>query len=55
MVREIKSSELNKLLELYLHLHEQSIPETTEHLKNTWNTIINDANHHIIVKELDEK
>ena len=55
MVREIKSSELNKLLELYLNLHEQSIPEATEHLKNTWNTIINDTNHHIIVKEVDEK
>jgi len=24
MIREIKSSELNKLLELYLNLHEQS-------------------------------
>lgn len=55
MVREIKSSELNELLKLYLNLHEQSIPEITEHLKNTWNTIINDANHHIIVKKVDGK
>lgn len=55
MVREIRASELNELLELYLNLHEKSMPETTEHLKNTWNAIINDTNHHIIVKEVDGK
>ena len=55
MVREIYKSELNELLELYLHLHEDEIPEMTEHLKNTWDTIINDQNHHIIVKEIDGK
>ena len=27
----------------------------TEHLQNTWNTIINDDNHHIIVKGIDGK
>ena len=55
MVREIYKSELNELLELYLHLHESEIPDMTEHLKNTWDTIINDKNHHIIVKEIDGK
>ena len=49
MVREAKPNELSALLELYLDLHEDSIPEMTEHLKNTWNTIMNDENHHIIV------
>lgn len=53
MVREIKKNELNKLLELYLYLHEDSIPEMTEHLSQTWYTIINDENHHIIVNEID--
>ena len=52
MVREIRESELNKLLELYLFLHETSVPEMTEHLKNTWNIIMKDKNHHIIVKEI---
>ena len=52
MVREIRENELNKLLELYLSLHETSVPEMTEHLKNTWNTIMKDKNHHIIVKEI---
>ena len=27
----------------------------TEHLKRTWNTIMQDENHHIIVKETDGK
>jgi GNAT superfamily N-acetyltransferase len=55
MVREIKENELQELLELYLHLHEKDIPETNEHLKNTWNEIIQDKNHHIIVNEIDGK
>ena len=40
MVREIKENELNQLLELYLHLHETSLPEESEHLKQTWQTIM---------------
>ncbi|MBO5410043.1 MAG: GNAT family N-acetyltransferase [Clostridia bacterium] len=55
MVREIKSSELNELLELYLHLHEKSVPDMTEHLRCVWDTIIGDKNHHIIVNEIDGK
>ena len=31
MVREVYENELNKVLELYLHLHEEAIPEMTEH------------------------
>ena len=50
MVREIYENELGQLLELYLHLHEDSVPDFDEHLKNTWETIVNDPNHHIIVK-----
>ena len=34
-VREIKENELNELLQLYLFLHEEIVPEMTEHLKNT--------------------
>ncbi len=55
MVREVRKNELNELLKLYLFLHEKSVPEMTEHLKSTWNTILNDKNHHIIVKEIDGK
>jgi len=55
MVREIYSSELDKLLELYLHLHEEEVPEITEHINNIWDSIIKDKNHHIIVNEIDNK
>lgn len=55
MVREVKEDELKELLELYLHLHEKSIPEMSEHMDKTWETIIQDENHHIIVKVVDDK
>ena len=55
MVREINENELHELLELYTHLHEKDIPESTEHLKTTWMTIIQDKNHHIIVNEVGGK
>ena len=51
MVREIQENELNELLQLYRHLHEKSVPAMTEHLKSTWEAILKDKNHHIIVKE----
>ena len=55
MVREIYDTELDDLLKLYLDLHEDSVPEMTNHLKVTWDTIIKDDNHHIIVEEIDGK
>lgn len=55
MVREIFENELNQLLELYLHLHEDSVPAMSEHLRSTWKTIIQDKNHHIIVNIVDGK
>lgn len=55
MIREIKTNELNKLLELYTHLHELGVPEHSGHLDKTWNAICNDENHHIIVCEVDGK
>lgn len=55
MIREIAENELNELLMLYLYLHEDTIPKMTEHLKSTWDTIIQDKNYHIIVNEVDGK
>lgn len=55
MIREIKENELEKLLDLYLHLHEKSIPEMSEQLSYAWQTIMQDENHHIIVKIADDK
>lgn len=55
MVREIRENELDELLNLYLHLHEDHVPEPSEQLSKAWDSIINDRNHHIIVKEADGK
>jgi len=53
MVREAKREDLRALLELYLYLHEESIPEFDAHLESTWNQIMEDGNHHLIVNEID--
>ena len=53
MVREVKKEDLDAILKLYLFLHEESIPEYNAHLENTWNQIIGDPNHHLIVNEID--
>ena len=55
MVREARKEDLNALLELYLFLHEDSIPESNEHLADVWNMIIEDSNHHLIVNEIGGK
>jgi len=55
LVREIYENELKELLELYLHLHEKSVPAMTEYLNNTWKTIMQDKNHHIIVNIIEGK
>ena len=55
MVREAVKEDLDELLNLYLFLHEKNIPENSEYLENTWKTIIEDINHHIVVKEINGK
>lgn len=55
MVREAKQDDLKEILELYLYLHEKSVPELSEHLMSTWDQIIQDKNHHLIVNEVDGK
>lgn len=55
MVREAFKEDLYELLNLYSFLHEKDIPEDTKHLQYTWNTIIEDKNHHIIVNEINGK
>lgn len=55
MLREAVFDDLNALLELYLYLHEEEIPAEDEHLRSTWEQIIGDPNHHLIVNEVDGK
>ena len=53
MIREANRDDLKDILELYLDLHETEIPGDSEHLSDTWEQIINDENHHLIVCEED--
>lgn len=53
MIREAEKKDLDELLRLYLFLHEDSIPEHDKHLESTWDQIIDDPNHHLIVNEID--
>ena len=55
MIREAQESDLLALLELYLHLHEQRVPEQDTHVMAVWQSILQDKNHHLIVCEEDGK
>ena len=55
MVREVKYDDLDGLMELYLHLHDKSVPVHDEHLRHTWDQILGDDNYHIVVNEIDGK
>lgn len=55
MIREAKREDLQELLELYLCLHETSVPEHSAHLAAVWDQILSDENHHLIVNEVDGK
>lgn len=54
-IREAKNEDLQAILELYLYLHEDSIPTDSEQLCSTWQQIIEDSNHHLIVCEVEGK
>lgn len=55
MIREADKKDLDEILQLYLYLHEKSIPEDSAKLKDTWENIIKDENHHLIVCEVDKR
>ena len=55
MVREAEPKDLSEILELYLYLHEDGIPESDTYLEQTWEQIICDPNHHLIVDEVEGK
>lgn len=55
MIREIENQDLKSLLELYLFLHEKTVPTGGPKLELTWNKIMEDRNYHIIVAEEDGK
>lgn len=55
MVREAEKEDLAEVLQLYLDLHEKSVPEQSEHLASVWNQIVEDKNHHLLVNVVNGK
>lgn len=55
MIRELTKSDFDGLMELYTQLHDNLIPEKAERVMKTWNSILADKSHHIIVAEEDGK
>ena len=53
MVRLAREDELESILELYLDLHEDTIPEDSEKRRAVWNKIMHDDNYNLIVNEVD--
>ena len=55
MVRLAKESDLESILELYLDLHEDSVPTDSDKRRTIWKRILNDDNYNLIVYEIDNK
>lgn len=53
MVRVANENDLENILELYLDLHEDTVPEDSEKRRNVWSKIISDENYNLIVNEVD--
>lgn len=53
MIREADRNDISGLLELYLYLHEVSVPELDDRMLSTWNRILDNEDYHIIVCEED--
>ena len=53
MIREIKDTDFDSLMELYMQLHDNPMPDRTPEILELWNRILEDKDHHIIVAEED--
>ena len=51
MIREIRNSDFDGLMKLYMQLHSNPFPEKNPEIERIWNKILDDENHHIIVAE----
>lgn len=55
MIREITKEDFNGLMQLYMQLHNNPMPDYNEKIVKLWEQILEDRQHHIIVAEIDEK
>ncbi|MBR1823339.1 MAG: GNAT family N-acetyltransferase [Ruminococcus sp.] len=53
MIREVNKNDLEGMLKLYMHLHDNPFPELDSRVTGVWESILSDPNHHIIVAEED--
>lgn len=55
MIREIKDTDYEGLMKLYMQLHDNPFPDRDEAMEELWQRILQDKDHHIIVAEEDGK
>ena len=55
MIREITDIDLDGLMELYMQLHDNPMPDKSPEIMELWKRILADKDHHIIVAEADGK
>lgn len=55
MIRQMVKEDFNGLMELYMQLHDNPMPEKTTEIIELWNRILKDKEHHIIIAEEDGK
>ena len=55
MIREITDSDFGGLMELYMQLHDNPMPDKSPEIMELWKRILADKDHHIIVAEADGK
>ncbi len=53
-IREAEQKDLSQLLELYTHLHGNTMPTIDQEIENLWYKITIDQNHHIIVGVIND-
>ncbi len=53
MLSEVMEEDLDDLLDLYTHLHNNPMPEMDERVQTIWQNILSDSHHHIIVYKQD--
>ena len=49
LIREANNDDLEQILKLYTHLHNNEMPFIDDTILNIWKLMINDKNYHIIV------
>lgn len=52
MIREIINEDFNGLMQLYMQLHDESMPEKTPEIMEVWNRILEDKEHHMAPKKI---